>query len=289
MTKACEHVWGLVCGVAGETNRRNRVLVVLKAFVDESADGLGQKTFVLAGYVSSAEKWASLSDEWSDHSKTHHQGSEFKMKKSWNNARKVEAYYSLIEKYVISSFACVLNINDLHSVLNSTPVPQGKEHFWKTLRNPYFLATRSIMQHLTANLGKIGISDPIDFVFDDKSEKQTVIDGWDHFKSSAPGHIEKGLGGSLTFGDSKKLMPLQAADLIAGLIQRYETTKGEWRGQIPYKINRNIEMLLILPSKDSIKRELEWIISPENEAAARVFPKEKAVLSFLKGLKEKSH
>src|SRR4051812_26441335 len=56
-------VWALVCGLpAGDRERRQ--IYMLRAFIDDSRGHSLPKVFVLAGYISTAERWASFSDEW---------------------------------------------------------------------------------------------------------------------------------------------------------------------------------------------------------------------------------
>jgi hypothetical protein len=60
-----QRMLALVSGIAGEANRRGRLFMALvyQSFIDDSDAGAGGP-FVLAGFVASADAWASFSDEW---------------------------------------------------------------------------------------------------------------------------------------------------------------------------------------------------------------------------------
>jgi hypothetical protein len=59
-----EHVLGIVCGLP-ESLRSNRLLLMLKAYIDDSH--MRQPPFyVLGGWVASVKTWAAFSDAWRD-------------------------------------------------------------------------------------------------------------------------------------------------------------------------------------------------------------------------------
>ncbi len=61
---ASAYIWGLVCGFPGQKRTRRGLLMLdIKAYVDGSGEG-DASVFVLAGYLSTAEKWAEFSEKW---------------------------------------------------------------------------------------------------------------------------------------------------------------------------------------------------------------------------------
>jgi hypothetical protein len=58
-----DHLGALVSG-SPDKKRRNRLLLMLQAHIDDSGwDGVSP-VFVLAGYVAKKEQWDSFSDQW---------------------------------------------------------------------------------------------------------------------------------------------------------------------------------------------------------------------------------
>jgi len=65
------------------------------------------------------------------------------------------------------------------------------------------------------------MTEPIDFIFDDQSEKGNILSMWELFKFAASSRIRPLLGETPTFRNDEKVMPLQAADLYAWWILKW--------------------------------------------------------------------
>lgn len=63
VSPASDRVWAQVSGVAPSRSWK-RLLVVLQAYIDDSRGDDG--TFVLAGYIATAESWAKFAGEWEE-------------------------------------------------------------------------------------------------------------------------------------------------------------------------------------------------------------------------------
>jgi hypothetical protein len=61
--KAEEPLWALVCDL-GPSERNERLIVALQAYIDDSGSNVRDETFALAGFISSIEDWAQFSKEW---------------------------------------------------------------------------------------------------------------------------------------------------------------------------------------------------------------------------------
>lgn len=62
--RACEQIWGLVCGFA-EPMRSRRLLLMLRAYIDDSNMNMPPVS-VLGGWIGPAKDWAHFSDCWAD-------------------------------------------------------------------------------------------------------------------------------------------------------------------------------------------------------------------------------
>src|SRR4030095_7034583 len=63
---ASSGIWSLVSGFPGQ-KRGNRLLAMFQAYLDESTSNpVHEGVFVMAGWISTAEKWAVFSDEWQE-------------------------------------------------------------------------------------------------------------------------------------------------------------------------------------------------------------------------------
>jgi hypothetical protein len=59
---SAEHIWALVSGLPSG-KRERRLLLMLQAYMDESYS-YGPDVYAVAGFVSTAERWAAFSNEW---------------------------------------------------------------------------------------------------------------------------------------------------------------------------------------------------------------------------------
>src|ERR1700746_1350220 len=67
----------------------------------------------------------------------------------------------------------------------------------------------------------MGMHEPIDFIFDNKSEKEKVLTGWDWFISSLNPDMRKLVCPCPIFRKDEDFMPLQAADLWAWWVRKW--------------------------------------------------------------------
>jgi hypothetical protein len=63
MGAAADRVWAMVSGLPSG-KREHREFMVLQAYIDDSGNEPTSPVFVLAGFVASAGRWATFSNEW---------------------------------------------------------------------------------------------------------------------------------------------------------------------------------------------------------------------------------
>jgi hypothetical protein len=100
---------------------------VLTAFIDDSADDYGddEPVFVLAGCIADAENWDKFTEEWQERLKLVHPSGAFKMSEvaqRWGaDDERIMFFYRVIEKYVFSTFCCVIPLRDYERALARYP------------------------------------------------------------------------------------------------------------------------------------------------------------------------
>jgi hypothetical protein len=100
---------------------------------------------------------------------------------------------------------------------------------------PYYLWFRYITGLLAGWQHKLNLLEPIDFIFDDDSEKVKIPVGWELMKSTAMPEISCMMGDTPIFRDDKKTMPLQAADLYAWWAFKWQREGIEgWAKNLPF-------------------------------------------------------
>lgn len=254
-SSARDHILRLVCGFS-KPKRDRRLLMVLKAFIDESiADN---DVFILAGYIASAEKWADFSDDWQEL---------LDMSPKWEflhirdimgsrDPERIERagwFYRVIEKYVSHLVCVAVPIEPLRKVAKEMHLP-------KLYERPFNLAFSALISQLGASQGEMNLNEPVDFIFDERSDFSYNNMDWHRFKSTVRDDFQQYLGTMPIFQDDKKVLPIQAADLIAWFMRKmwlkHRTIHGTkidmpW----PAKPKIPIPALLVEYNEELIRRE----------------------------------
>ncbi len=192
--------------------------MALQAYIDDSQTDKG--ALVLAGFISDVEKWASFSVEWKQHLDLAGL-EEFKMAElGCGSPEIVASVYRIAEKHAIGIIACAVPIAPLEKVaaeFSNRPID----------RNPYLFGFKAVVNLCAQYQHEMGLTEPIDFLFDEKVGEQNIIhSGWKLYVKSVPVETRERTGAMPIFRNSKSLMPIQAADLIAWWYRRMFLAKG---------------------------------------------------------------
>lgn len=235
MIAPSDRVWALVSGFPGD-KRRLRGLMVLQAHIDGSTTkGV---VLVLAGYVAPAEKWARFSDDWAEMlTALPPLQRPFKMKNMWCSPERLEStswLYRIIERHASAAISCAVKIDELHKVWDSITWPPSARDP-QQLRNPYYCGFLGLINGVAQAQAQIGLSEPIDFIFDEETEKGPILGGWDGLKENSHPELRPFLGDTPAWKNDETLMPLQAADLYAWWVRKWYVERApEWWQHWPF-------------------------------------------------------
>jgi Protein of unknown function (DUF3800) len=185
----------------------------IQAFIDDSqADG---EVLVFAGYLARSEQWEKFSVDWQHLLDGPPRWERFKMaeiastkdEERWERAA---AFYRVVEKYAAAFVAAAVELGPLTQAAREMGIPDGR------LTSPYIFAHRAIMDATNQYQRKLGINEPVDFIFDRFGASERFIrEGWEMFASTRPPEL-RGLVGRLPrFESDDEFPPLQAADMLA--------------------------------------------------------------------------
>jgi hypothetical protein len=198
--------------------------MALKAYIDGSGTG-APDPLVLAGYVAPAETWAAFSEEWQARLDMNPKLEYLKMNEMAQKPERRERtiwFYRVIEDFVSASVSCVVHTEALKRVLAETRLWQAiPESDRGSLDNPYYFAFAAIISMMSRHSKEIGLSEPVDFIFDNESEKVQALAAWEHMKRQSLPSIRKLLGETPMYRDDRTTLPLQAADLLAWWIRKW--------------------------------------------------------------------
>ncbi|WP_291837043.1 DUF3800 domain-containing protein [Brevundimonas sp.] len=203
--------------------------MVFQAFLDDSAD---DSIYVLAGHIASAEQWAALAVEWerllpkygvlSKDGQYHFKMSE--MAQNQERLARIGPFFRLIEDHIPVTLSCWLKLDDLQKA-NARFQVKGQSFPLPSEIKPFRVAFRALLNTLADSIDilkeELPIEFPIEFYFDEQSEKSEILSGWDrYFKGSGEG-LRQLIGAAPRFEDDRRFLPLQAADFQAWWVRKW--------------------------------------------------------------------
>ncbi len=236
-----EHVWGgspAVDRVWSQLNgltlkmARERLFLVLQAFIDESAEKDG--VFVLGGYIASAEAWARFSDIWGrmlprfgtprNDGRYHFKMNEMAFRP--DGIKKTEPFFRVIEEHVLGWVSVRIDQSELKRALRRIQVSGAIIDDWAVFENPWYIAFRYLMDRFHLERGRMREvfgDEKIDFYFDNGVDKKTVISIWDEYIKARPDDIRGYYGSVPRFEDDMDFLPLQAADFWVWWVRKWHS------------------------------------------------------------------
>lgn len=237
-----------LCGIP-IVNRLGRTLVMFKAFVDDYGTDPKSFAFAFSAWVASESEWQKFSNAWFielkrkpsiDYFKHHEAKSQSGQFAGWKPStcdRKILALAKVIVAHDVYAVTTGISNELISFIIKKSILPA------KTLRSvlhtsrAYDFSFHSIIGAILqqqVNLCRTGkvdfIFDEGDAAFDDCAKAYRQMRDGDVFPPAM-----KAIAGIVTTADDKRVMPLQAADLLAG--QSTMELRGQKVGK-PYHILR---------------------------------------------------
>lgn len=218
-------------------------MAALTAHFDDSGTHGDSHTIVVAGFVSLPVQWRRFTREWNKAKSEYGfqvfrfaeflanaEGSEFEDKKKWSDRYKAIVLRSLREiafRHSIQAFSASVGRADYEEIVVG--------HLRERFGSPFTWVVRSVMGFIEKWRAGNDISEPIEYIFDTMHDlPKREIDGI--FDGALKGDdVLQRYGihpGCHSFGDEREILPLQAADLLAGCV--YQRDKVRVKGiEIP--------------------------------------------------------
>jgi len=210
--------------------------MVMQAFVDDSGSDLQSRLFILAGFVASPEQWLVFTDDWQKaldlgpgleyfkSNEAYGLKNQFDKKRGWTDEKRDQRIIKLagvIQQRIPERFVVAVSNADFERYLGGIPT---KNRF-PLLNNPYFWLFCQLMLIVAAFHSIKRNVDRCNFIFDDQGKiGEESRKWWNTFKQGALRtsnfDFTPYLGSPPTFESDRCFPPLQAADLLAGQIQR---------------------------------------------------------------------
>ena len=200
------------------------------AYIDETGNDPNEPVFCFCGWVANADEWERFSDAWAkqlrcgpaiEYFKHHEAKARIKQFQDWSAAdceKKIFSLAEVITRFDISYGVCTGIRNDVVHGFMQQAIPSPKTvrsilHFSR----PYDWCFHSVIQMVLQLQADSGEPDSVDFVFDEgDSALEDCLKAYNEVKELLPSEKRK-VAGSVPTGNDMALMPLQAADLLAGV------------------------------------------------------------------------
>jgi hypothetical protein len=217
-----------------KAERERRLLVMLRAYVDESSSGDSHGRFVIAGFVAFCHEWEDFTELWAavlaaPPSVPYFRMSSFRSEK-WRKEHgitkeqagsKLDDLTALIkDPYFLFSTIVSISQDDYSELIGPQARRFRLDNTWLT--TPYNYCLQRLVAITTWKINKLGIcGDQIDFVFDDND---ALFDDANRlFRELRKGQDEpyRSIIGDAIPGNDQTLKPLQVADLFAARVKDY--------------------------------------------------------------------
>lgn len=222
--RPADAIQALTSGYSSEI-RAAKHLVMLQAYVDDSASDQRDQRLFLAGYINTADRWIRFSDAWAEElrqppaigylkmSEANGFGGEFRGWDAPGRDEKLRGLARVIRHFKPRSMHASVSQSEFRAIV--APVaPHG-------FSTPYSLCFQAMMLPLAIFQEKERIKLPIDFIFDDQEGLGTqAAFFYGKIRERQPKKIREVMCASPIFRDEKHVLPLQAADMLAWHIRR---------------------------------------------------------------------
>lgn len=285
VSAAEDRVWAQVSGLSPSRAGR-RLLMVWQAFIDESID---EGLIVLAGYMARAEDWAKFSGEWEQLLPFGCLGSDgryrFKMSEMASipeRMARVPAFWRAIEHLNPVGLSLTVKLDDFNNakkrlvVVNKYLNPG--QIYGDAFDNIYFAGFMRLLQMFHQSrydediADIVGTNDKIDFIFDERSEKRSILASWDHFLSTNV--FRDRFGATPRFENDDDFLPLQAADFFAWWVRQWSKDGDKYGNRFPWRVKAGFHWIGASSSEDDMFNDFAKTIRDQHGPIFSVYDRE---------------
>ena len=207
---------------------RERFVLVLEAYADDSGNDRNSQVFVLAGFVAKADPgWLRFEKEWRFALQKPPAVKYFKMREchalrgqfdGWDPTerdQRLAELVGIIKRTATASIFALVPRADFFAAMPKLDV--------RFTKSPYAVVYYALIWATLQSMKSSEITEPVDFIFDEQLRLSDDVQAlYGYFKRRLMyGDLAPLLGARPIHGSDEKFLPLQAADLLAWHIRRW--------------------------------------------------------------------
>jgi len=209
-------------------------MVMLQGYFDESGSEGQDSAFVLAGFITTAEKWTRFSDEWdqllTSHCPVFKMRKESKRKPVDARNKRIGAFVDVIKRNILFKIECSVSIPAFRAVIKGKFHPESRAA--RITDSYYFWVFHNLIAKLCQGIWDRGYRHQFDIFFDEQLKygpQAAKLYGIAH--DVAKPKYRRMLPDEPIFRSDTEFRPLQAADMFAWLVRKYynQEPMEEWQ------------------------------------------------------------
>jgi hypothetical protein len=209
-----------------EAQRRRLPIMAVQAFLDDSGNVGQHKWFVLAGWMATVEQWAAFSEDWQRCLDSNPRIAHFKLNEAVSCEKgEFRHWREDARDQKLVALARVIRRHQPMAVFYATaiePLMAARASWPKPLSNPIFWAYQSSIHIVCHELFSSGQRERFEMFFDENSRLAPSLKLWYPVLRAVLEEEERLalMPVEPLFRDDKRFLPLQAADLLAGVLRQ---------------------------------------------------------------------
>lgn len=222
-------IWETLSGYPSSTWSEKRILM-LQVFIDDSGKSDQSKVLVLAGFLSTAERWAQFSNKWQE-ILDYHELPAFKMSSAWRLHRHYKERGGLQRDWVIVKLLDCIKTHAEHAFVISIDIEAHAELYkdwdklgdvFKNIDRCYFAAFSAMMSKIYKHAYKYRFNERINVIFDEQGGESAAFiqKSVEEFRKVAAEYFPGLKVDNPLFKTDEEFPPIQAADMLAWLVRR---------------------------------------------------------------------
>jgi hypothetical protein len=191
-------------------------MVILQAYMDESGNlNSDDSVYVVAGFISTAERWQQFSDEWVNQNLSVRLKGRKALSKE-NNGKASDCWIisELIQKHALYRVECAVHL--------ASYMRCARGRIDRVVDSPYFWAFHGAIERICRTATALNYQEASLDLFFDVNEVERKVERWYDLARTCivPEDCRRLLPPSINWKTDEEFLPLKSADLLVGLARR---------------------------------------------------------------------